>query len=197
MMVLIRFWRSLPKRTMLRVLDMKYNIFFYFPILGRFFHGSGSRFFRIGSGLLADPDPDSEKKVIRIRGKKPDPKHRETPNLYQQLRLQHLTCCCQSIPAHLSSLSPKLPSSSETRMSAQSSSGGFHSRISLEITLTYINQIRPVFLQQRPTAFPLTRSCSLFRVWKMTGFKTRANCLGDLKRLTRCHQIQCPHTTQG
>ena len=41
---------------------MKYNIFSTLtPILGRFFHGSG--FFRIGSGFLADPDPDSEKKA--------------------------------------------------------------------------------------------------------------------------------------
>ena len=56
---------------MLRVLDMKYNIFFYFPILGRFFHGSGSGFFRIGSGLLADPDPDLEKKSDSDPGKKP------------------------------------------------------------------------------------------------------------------------------
>ena len=46
---------------MLRVLDMKYNTFFTLtPVLGRFFHGSGSRsrFFRIGSGFLADPDPN-------------------------------------------------------------------------------------------------------------------------------------------
>ena len=50
---------------------MKYNIFSTLnPILGRFFHGSG--FFRIGSGFLADPDPDSEKKFD------PDPKDRNT-----------------------------------------------------------------------------------------------------------------------
>ena len=30
MMVLIRFWRSLNKKKQLTVLDMKYNIFFYF-----------------------------------------------------------------------------------------------------------------------------------------------------------------------
>ena len=53
---------------MLRVLDMKYNTFLT-PVLGRFFHGSGSGFFRIGSGFLADPDPDSEKRLIRIREK--------------------------------------------------------------------------------------------------------------------------------
>ena len=40
---------------MLRVLDVIYNIFLT-PVLGRFFHGSGSRLFRIGSGFLADPD---------------------------------------------------------------------------------------------------------------------------------------------
>ena len=54
---------------------MKYNIFFYFNSsfkLGRFFHRSG--FFRIGSGFLADKDPDSEKK-LRIGEKIPDPKH--------------------------------------------------------------------------------------------------------------------------
>ena len=32
---------------------------------------SGSVFFRIGSGFFADPDPDSEKRLIRIREKKP------------------------------------------------------------------------------------------------------------------------------
>ena len=57
---------------MLRVLDMKYNIFSTLtPILGRFFHGSGSGFLRIGSGFLADPDPDSEKKDDPDPGKKP------------------------------------------------------------------------------------------------------------------------------
>ena len=49
---------------------MKYNIFFYFyPSFRTFFHGSG--FFRIGSGFLADPDPDSEKKSDPDPGKKP------------------------------------------------------------------------------------------------------------------------------
>ena len=44
---------------------MKYNIFFTLtPILGRFFHGSGS-------GFLADPDPDSEKKADPDLEKKP------------------------------------------------------------------------------------------------------------------------------
>ena len=53
---------------------MIYNIFFYFTqVLGGFFHGSvsGSGFFRIGSGFLADPDPDSEKKDDPDPGKKP------------------------------------------------------------------------------------------------------------------------------
>ena len=59
---------------MLRVLDMKYNTFLT-PVLGRFFHGSGSGFFRIGSGFLADPDPDSEKKTDPDPGENPDPKH--------------------------------------------------------------------------------------------------------------------------
>ena len=59
-MVLIRFWRSLTKKTVLRVLDMKYNFFSTFtPVLGRFFHGSG---------FLADPD--LEKKSDQDPGKK-------------------------------------------------------------------------------------------------------------------------------
>ena len=56
------------------VLNMLYNISFYFNSCFRtFFLGSG--FFRIGSGFLADPDPDSEKgwsgsgKKNRIRKK--------------------------------------------------------------------------------------------------------------------------------
>ena len=62
---------------MLRVLDMKYKFFFYFyPSFRTFFHGSG--FFRIGTGFLADPDPDSEKKSDPDPDpvkKYPDPKH--------------------------------------------------------------------------------------------------------------------------
>ena len=57
---------------------MKYHIFFYFyPGFRTFFRGSGSGFFRIGSGFLAEPglDPDSEKKSDPDPGKKPDPKH--------------------------------------------------------------------------------------------------------------------------
>ena len=66
MMVLIRFWRSLTKKY--SVESAKYEIQFLCtltPVLRRFFHGSGSRVFRIGSGFLANPnlekktDPDS------------------------------------------------------------------------------------------------------------------------------------------
>ena len=61
MMVLIRLI-SLTKKDSVKT--VKYNIFFYFyPSFKTFFHGSGSGFFRIGSGFLADPDPDSDKKV--------------------------------------------------------------------------------------------------------------------------------------
>ena len=57
---------------MLRVLDMKYNTFFNFNSSFRtFFHVSGSGFFRIGSGFVADPDPDSEEKADPDPGKKP------------------------------------------------------------------------------------------------------------------------------
>ena len=79
MIVLISFWRSLTKKD--NVKSARYEIYkknsTLTPILGRFFHGSGSRsgFFRIGSGFLPDPDPDSEKRMIRIREKNPDPKH--------------------------------------------------------------------------------------------------------------------------
>ena len=51
---------------MLRVLDMKCNIFSTFTlVLGHFFTDPDPDFFRIGSEFLADPDPDpnSEKKV--------------------------------------------------------------------------------------------------------------------------------------
>ena len=77
MLVLIRFWRSLAKKESVKnlVLDMKYNFFSTFAlVLGRFFHGSGSGFFRIVCGFLADPDPDSEKKSYPDPGKEPDPK---------------------------------------------------------------------------------------------------------------------------
>ena len=57
-----------PKRTVLRVLNMKLKKFVYlflqFFLL--FLHGSGSGFSRIGSGFLADSD--------RELGKNPDPK---------------------------------------------------------------------------------------------------------------------------
>ena len=41
-------------------------------VLGHIFHGSG--FFRIGSGFLADPDPDSGKKFDPDPEKKPGSK---------------------------------------------------------------------------------------------------------------------------
>ena len=82
MMILIRFWRSLTKKDSvktLRVLDIKYryNICFYFyPSLRTFFSWIRIRIFpdqirifgRSGSGLR-------KKSLIRIREKKPDPKH--------------------------------------------------------------------------------------------------------------------------
>ena len=67
MMVLIRFWRSLTKKDSAKSARCKI-IFFFFNFnssFRTFFHGSG--FFRIGSGLLVDPD--SEKRLIRIGGK--------------------------------------------------------------------------------------------------------------------------------
>ena len=58
---------------------MKYKLFFYtfIPVLGPFFQGSESRFFRSGSGFLPYQDPDSEKKSDPNPDpeKKPDPKH--------------------------------------------------------------------------------------------------------------------------
>ena len=52
MMVLIRFWRSLIKKTAFRLLEMKYNIFFIFTlVLGRFFPARIRIFDRSGSGL--------------------------------------------------------------------------------------------------------------------------------------------------
>ena len=51
---------------------MKYrqkNFSTFTLVLGRFFQGSGSGFFRIGAGFSADPD--SEKSLIRIREKNP------------------------------------------------------------------------------------------------------------------------------
>ena len=47
------------------------TFFLFTLVLGRFFHRSGSGFFRIGSGFLADPDLDSEKKSDPDPGKKP------------------------------------------------------------------------------------------------------------------------------
>ena len=53
------------------VLRDEYNIFFNFkPSFRTFFHEFGSGFFRVGSGFLADPDLDTEKKVWSGSGKK-------------------------------------------------------------------------------------------------------------------------------
>ena len=70
MLVLIRFWRSLAKMDAKSArYEIKHYFYFYHSFM-TFFHGSGSRFFRIRSGFMADPDPDSEKKgLIRIRKK--------------------------------------------------------------------------------------------------------------------------------
>ena len=61
-MVLKRFWRSLTKKDSVK--SARYNMYIKFfstlTQVGRFFHSSG--YFRIGSGFLADLDPDSEKK---------------------------------------------------------------------------------------------------------------------------------------
>ena len=69
-MVLKRFWRSLTKKDSVK--SARYNMYIKFfstlTQVGRFFHGSG--YFQIGSGFLADLDPDSEKKIlIKIRKK--------------------------------------------------------------------------------------------------------------------------------
>ena len=71
-----------------------------------FFHGSrsGSEFFRIGSGFLADPDPDSHRKKVRYRSlhKDPDPKHWMTfrivaccPTYFQTLINSNSSCYIQ------------------------------------------------------------------------------------------------------
>ena len=69
MMVLIRFWRRRTKKTALRVLEMKYNIFFYFY----------SRFRTFFSRIRIFPDKirirTQKKSMIRIWEKNPDPKH--------------------------------------------------------------------------------------------------------------------------
>ena len=74
-MVLIRFWSSLTKKDSVKS-AMKYNFCFYFyPSVRTFFSriqifSHGSRFFRIRSEFLADPDPDSEKKSDPDPGEK-------------------------------------------------------------------------------------------------------------------------------
>ena len=68
------FWLGVggtwPKRSVSRVLNMKQqNFLLILIVLGRFFHGYRSGFFRIGSGFSTDPD--SGKKVRSGSGKKP------------------------------------------------------------------------------------------------------------------------------
>ena len=60
---------------MIRVLDMKYNIFFYLNSSFMTF-SSRIRFFPDRIRILADPDLDSEKKADPDPGEQnPDPKH--------------------------------------------------------------------------------------------------------------------------
>ena len=114
------FWQGFrgawPKKTVLRVLDKKYNIFFYFyPSFRTFFHGSG--FFRIGSGFLADPDPDSEKKSDPDPGKKPGSETLEKVQKYfLHAGFMHTVCmyiyipytrCCGAAPIWPSFISSK------------------------------------------------------------------------------------------
>ena len=64
-MFLIRFWSNLTKKD--SVENAKYEIkkiSTFTHIFRTFFHGSGSGFFRIGSGFSADPDLDARKKVL-------------------------------------------------------------------------------------------------------------------------------------
>ena len=68
MMFFIRFWTVLKSAKY----EVK-NLYLYLQFQGGFFHGSG--FFRIGSGISADSDPDAGKKVRSGSGKNPDPKH--------------------------------------------------------------------------------------------------------------------------
>ena len=71
MMVLIRFWRSLTKKDSVMSARIETeNLFSSFtPVLGPFLYGSRSGFFWIGSGFLADPDPDSKKVLSESRKK--------------------------------------------------------------------------------------------------------------------------------
>ena len=76
MIVLIGFgiWRKLTKKESVKIarydIPVPYKIFFYFNSSFRtvFFYGSG--FLRIGSGFLAHPDPDSERKSDPDPGRK-------------------------------------------------------------------------------------------------------------------------------
>ena len=64
---LIRFWRSLTKKHSVKSARYEIPITFFSTftlVLERFFSQRNRvRIFRIGSGFLADLDPDSEKKV--------------------------------------------------------------------------------------------------------------------------------------
>ena len=71
--------------------------FLYFPQC----FGSGSGFSRIGSGFLADPVPDSEKRLIRIREKTES----ETLNFFPVI-LAFLSCIFPVILAFLSCTFP-------------------------------------------------------------------------------------------
>ena len=71
-----RFWRSLTKKDSVKSAthEIQYNVFSTFTLVfGGFFTDPD----RIGSGFLADtdPDPDSEKRSDLDPGKKQDPKH--------------------------------------------------------------------------------------------------------------------------
>ena len=65
-----RFWRKLTKKD--SVDSAKYEITIFLPVLSVFGHFfPWIRIFRIVSGFLSDPDPDSGKQVPSGSGKKP------------------------------------------------------------------------------------------------------------------------------
>ena len=64
-----RFWRKLTKKD--SVDSAKYEITIFLPVLSVFGHFfPWIRIFRIVSGFLSDPDPDSGKQVPSGSGKK-------------------------------------------------------------------------------------------------------------------------------
>ena len=96
----IRFWRSLTKKYSVKSAIGIWNITFFStltPVIGSFFHGSGSWLFRFRTGFLADPDPDSEKKSDPDpdSGKTPDTKHCHSPTLFT-----HTTPLNHTTPLH-------------------------------------------------------------------------------------------------